>query len=373
MTTDWWEYHCFGRRMLATNPRRTDGKIDCVTNEQQTAWAKSVDARKPTVAEFTQMWLQCGRPIVVRGNPFPRAGVTPHVWLTDYVGSEDGTPYVVAKTWVDSPRESSVKAVNYGLFVPHNECRNQGQWWFWLGIKAYTTDSPEWRALQSEADEHGHTHTDWSQACYATKEVDTGEKERSPWRDPSKSHGERIVAWMEHELAQGVRETIPNWSPRIAEYLEPCMRNGINIGKGLAKTGAEWCASFRCYGEKAAELPRDVPTGFGYRCSGIELEQDAKKAGAWVDIEKQRVGGWMPHPGDIAIFKRGTEGWQRHVSTVVRPGEKSFETIDGNKSNRVSRMSYSYSDPNLLGFCPMPRPNERMRITDHLLRRMTLP
>jgi hypothetical protein len=264
-------------------------------------------------------------------------------------------------------------AVNYGLFVPRNEVKANTGGWFWHGIKCYPTESTDWFVIQDDGARHGWTHVDWSQLGYAVREKETGDKERKPWEDRTKTHGERIVAWMQHELVQGVKETKTNWSPRISEYLKPCMRDGSNIGAYLSKVGAEWCAAFRCAGELAANLPQDVPTGIGYRCSGIELEQDAKACGAWKPVESLLDGNWEPNAGDTAIFTRGSQEWQRHVSTVVSYSNGRFTAIDGNKGNKVSEMKYSSIDPDLIGFIQMPRPNDRLRITDHLLHHMFLP
>lgn len=178
-----------------------------------------------------------------------------------------------------------------------------------------------------------------------------------PWLDADYTLGERAVAFAKSEMSKGVKEDPPrsNNSSRIAEYLEPCVRDGKGqIGKYLAKTGANWCAAFFWFCQKEATLIGEE--SYPYRCSGLESENDAMARGAWRRTELVLDGEWEPEEGDGVILKRGTQAWQRHMCRYVRRlDQEHFETIGGNEGNTIKLTKRRFDDPQLHGFIELPR------------------
>ena len=80
--------------------------------------------------------------------------------------------------------------------------------------------------------------------------------------------------------------------------------------------------------------------------AGIELENDAKEEGTWIDKSG------TPRVGDLAIFKRSGAAWARHVTRVVRFDREAgvFWTIGGNESDTWREQARKIDDPTLLGF-----------------------
>jgi hypothetical protein len=123
-----------------------------------------------------------------------------------------------------------------------------------------------------------------------------------------------IVSIARGELHKGIREA-PMGSDNS---------NGIARYRGALDPrphGGPWCAYFASWVTRRAGVP------LGSRGNGI-----ASAAGirAWA----QRTGRWrhLPRAGDIAVFSH-------HVGIVVYVTGSRMTTIDGNWSNRVSRVS----------------------------------
>lgn len=141
---------------------------------------------------------------------------------------------------------------------------------------------------------------------------------------------------------------------RIAAYFAPCERNG----KPLGLKAGNWCAAAACFVAmqavrtdqlEAAGLPHR------YRAAGLELEQDARRLGAWSPIADVRAGRYAPAPGDLLILTRGTESWQRHVARVESCDGKALRTIDANGPGAAwARVSRALDTPSLLGVIRLP-------------------
>ncbi len=179
-----------------------------------------------------------------------------------------------------------------------------------------------------------------------------------PWLDPELLHRERVVLWLEAQIAAGVKE-IPNGSnnsPVIGPWLRKCVRDGKGpaFGRYLEKAGANWCAATRCEAIDATRIDGDLDAGHLYRCSGIELEKDTKANGWFRPVELALTGEWKPELGDGVLLPRGKPGgWQRHVATFIGwAGDGRIQTIDGNKGNRIQTWEYGLHE--LLGFFEMP-------------------
>jgi len=134
----------------------------------------------------------------------------------------------------------------------------------------------------------------------------------------------------------GVREnTGRNDGAQINEY-----RNG-------KADGSAWCASFvsYCYGRGQGA---DNSKTFGYDASSQSIRQKAQKAGYY---QKARTN-YVPKAGDVAVWSNG-DG-TGHVGIVSKTNtDGSFETIEGNCSNQVARVTRRMSDTKLDGFVQM--------------------
>lgn len=136
------------------------------------------------------------------------------------------------------------------------------------------------------------------------------------------------------EFAKGIRE-IPrgsNTSPGIARY------RGAMVPRARP---AAWCAYFASWVTKRAGAPLGV---HGY---GI-----ASAAG--ISVWARRTGRWrhLPRPGDVAVY-------DHHVGIVATVSGSRMTTVEGNWSDRVSRLSRSRSEA--FGFA-------RVAVGDHRTR-----
>lgn len=164
------------------------------------------------------------------------------------------------------------------------------------------------------------------------------------WQDQHLSMAERTILWSMNEMSLGVKE-VPqgsNTGPRIKDYLSPCMRDGNRLGL----SAGDWCAAFASAAQHACLVPGSV-LRHDYRASGIEIEQDAKDQGQWYTLDKIAC----PKEGDLAILKRGTESWQRHVCRVVDfDASGNMVTIGGNEGGTIRLTKRHIKDPAVLGF-----------------------
>ena len=129
----------------------------------------------------------------------------------------------------------------------------------------------------------------------------------------------KIVQIAQQELARGVKEIgRSNDSEDIRRY------------KHGAKNNAQWCAYFTSYCcEQAGAKP------FSYTGASQGIKKQAIKAGHYA----QKNSGYTPKPGDLAIWtKTASTGHIGIVEKVYADG--SFDTIEGNSSDRVKRNHY---------------------------------
>lgn len=163
------------------------------------------------------------------------------------------------------------------------------------------------------------------------------------------THGQRCVDWMLEQMAAGVREDPDgsNNGPEIGAWLGACVRDGQpGIGNYLKRRGANWCAAAACAADTATRRETDPPAAHKTRCSGLEIEIDAKGAGCYKPVSAVLSGLWAPEPGDIVNMQRGKPGsWKRHVTRFVRWDDPDVAkrcphpddylwTIGGNEQNR---------------------------------------
>jgi len=160
---------------------------------------------------------------------------------------------------------------------------------------------------------------------------------------------------LEHGLTfVGEREQPPgsNTSPRIADWLAPCVRGGARLG---IRAGS-WCAAFfcACAWEAAKDCPSPPVIPHEYRAAVWELVRDADAAGALRDRT------YRPRPGDGVVLRRGAGnpmrvGEEGHVCRVVEvgPGDE-MRTLDGNHGDCVALVHRHLTDADIVAFIAYP-------------------
>lgn len=153
-----------------------------------------------------------------------------------------------------------------------------------------------------------------------------------PSPDPSLSLGERALA---AALALvGLREEGgANRGEIVRRSLAGCVRGGRPLG---VREGVAWCSGFAGLCEELGALPGEERPP--WRAAVRELVEDAIGAGTWREAE-----GFVPSPGDLAIFMRQGKDPRRgdlgHVERVVVPPDErgDVETVGGNVGDAVVR------------------------------------
>lgn len=113
-----------------------------------------------------------------------------------------------------------------------------------------------------------------------------------------------------------------------------------------------WCADFVTHVVKEAyrENGKKIPSGFG--SSSVEgLRQWGKNNNCYLNTSdasnKSALIAQNVKPGDVVIFKNGTS----HTGIVTKVNaDGSFQTIEGNTSNKVAYRNYSANNSKISGF-----------------------
>lgn len=174
--------------------------------------------------------------------------------------------------------------------------------------------------------------------------------------------GVRAALWSMAQFEQGAGEKPPgsNGGPDIAGYFAGTLRRGTEAPTGL-KDG-NWCAA----GASAATMAVLAPgerAPHGWRAAAVEIEDDAKAAGLWHPAAEVRAGGYVPRPGDLAIYDRSNPGdpsssWWRHVNRILSfdPASGHYATIGANERDGWNLSDDSNIDnPKLLGVVGYPQ------------------
>ena len=107
----------------------------------------------------------------------------------------------------------------------------------------------------------------------------------------------------------------------------------------------EWCAMFVSFCLHYAQVP-DVP----HQASCHMWVRTLETQGIYADAET-----YTPQPGDIVFIDWNADGYADHVGLVEEIKEDgTVVTIEGNRSNTVSRGEYPGQDPRLLGYGLVP-------------------
>jgi len=171
-----------------------------------------------------------------------------------------------------------------------------------------------------------------------------------PWRNPLRSRGDRAVEWALTKL--GTKEEPPgsNTGPEIKAWLAPCERDVDNDGDmdNLGLKAAEWCSAFACAADRAVQLAHELPS-HPYFAAGLDFQKWAIANDRW--RSKDRIlAGDLPRKGELAILKRGSLDWQRHVCRVELVNmDMSYLAVGGNEGNTVKETLRRFTDADFLG------------------------
>ncbi len=141
----------------------------------------------------------------------------------------------------------------------------------------------------------------------------------------------KVIQIAEGELALGAKE-------ENESYLK--YTNGVR---------AEWCAFFVSWVFETAGA--GFEGGTISTASGIMAYGDER---GW--FHPKGEAGFVPQPGDIAVYKEGLMPFPSHVNIVVsyESNTNTYTSIGGNESNTIKKASYSAELPALTGFVRIP-------------------
>lgn len=143
--------------------------------------------------------------------------------------------------------------------------------------------------------------------------------------------------------------------------------NNDREGNRLFSNGRSqaWCADFATYNTKKA-FGSKLPSDFGWATrNGVKycpsqvwgLKYWAEDNDCYLDVasssNKSKYIAQNVKPGDIMIEKRGGKSHTGIVTKVNSDG--SFETVEGNTSNKVATRKYSANSSTLSGFVSLDR------------------
>jgi hypothetical protein len=171
----------------------------------------------------------------------------------------------------------------------------------------------------------------------------------------ARSLGCLALALSRAALEAGVREQPmgSNDGPWLRIYRSGAVRHG----RPLVAGPGPWCAYAASWAALTAwhHLGADAPSlPHGWRASVAELVEDARASGTWHPAGD----GYIPQPGDLAVFRRGhgdpTRGGEGHVGRVERLEGDALTTIDGNHGDAWARVTRPVGEA--LGFIAYPQP-----------------
>lgn len=166
--------------------------------------------------------------------------------------------------------------------------------------------------------------------------------------------------WTPPTLSTSTSKKITGKNPTVSRALELALaelgtrENGrsndsarIRKYKNGAQNNLPWCASFISWVYGAGQGSSNTKT-FGYSMKSQTIRRRAQKAGFYSSVNS----GYTPKPGDLMILKYSDDSG--HIGIVSKVNsDGTFETIEGNSSDRVRRVHRSKSTANLHGFIRM--------------------
>lgn len=136
--------------------------------------------------------------------------------------------------------------------------------------------------------------------------------------------GSGAVGWAESQLG-------------VSESGNPDVVRGYSNGRTQS-----WCADFV---SKAFENTGGSP--FGHQSSVQGILNWGRENGRFITDEQAESNPQSVREGDIAVWK---ESGRSHVGLVTGVSGQTFQTIEGNTSDRVARRSHSLGENGLTGF-----------------------
>lgn len=133
--------------------------------------------------------------------------------------------------------------------------------------------------------------------------------------------------------------------PGLGPWLATQRRNGKRIA---------WCAAAIGWAEAQARRPDEsVPP---WRAGARELKTDAQEGsrGVWVPAAMAGRGQYIPRPGALAIYWRGSpDAWTGHAEMILGATDVGYQSLGGNERGGrwwADQEPVSYQHPKLLGF-----------------------
>lgn len=150
------------------------------------------------------------------------------------------------------------------------------------------------------------------------------------------ARGALAVALAEYAAGRG-EQGGNNMGPDVAKYLN-----------GILAPPANWCAGFVSYCFKNSGRPMPYTYSLGARDVLTQL-----KAKGW---EVKPDAAHPPIPGDIIVWWRNApSSWEGHIGIVLSYSGGIIETIEGNKTPKVGKFTYTLGAiEQLLGFARIP-------------------
>jgi peptidoglycan hydrolase-like protein with peptidoglycan-binding domain len=150
------------------------------------------------------------------------------------------------------------------------------------------------------------------------------------------ARGALAVAMGEYEAGRG-EQGGNNLGPDVAKYLN-----------GIVDPPADWCAGFvsYCFSRSGHPMP------YAYSVGARDILRSLVKNGWGVTPDHEQP----PLPGDIIVWWRvAPSDWKGHVGIVHSYADGIVTTIEGNKTPKVGKFSYTLGAiDRLLGFARVP-------------------
>lgn len=102
-----------------------------------------------------------------------------------------------------------------------------------------------------------------------------------------------------------------------------------------------WCADFASWVLNQAGVPFTGGQSGGWRIAAVDGVQ------AWFQQQgkfRAARAGYIPKPGDIAIFNQGLSPYPSHVAIVISVSGTSMTVIGGNQSNKITQVVHKNID-----------------------------
>ena len=142
---------------------------------------------------------------------------------------------------------------------------------------------------------------------------------------PGGGQGSAAVRWAESQLG-------------VSEQNNPGAVRGYSNGRWQA-----WCADF-----VSTALKKTGGSAMGHQSSVAGILKWGKDNGKFIPTSQAKSNPGMLREGDVVVWKQNGKSHVGLVTGVNKDG--TFNTIEGNTSDRVARRKHSFNDRGLTGF-----------------------